>query len=140
MKNGHDSLERAHKIVEAAMDKSGLSPVLLDLTEQRSYADYLAIVSVKSERQLRAVADHVVERMAEEGVRPIGVEGRREGRWALVDFGDVVLHVFQHELRGHYDIEGLWGEDAKQVPLQIPPDLRIQSQELDADLGYSLAD
>jgi ribosome-associated protein len=121
------------------MDKKALEPVLLDLSEEDSYTDYLLIVSAKSDRQVRAIAEHVVEMLGEHGLRPLGVEGAREGRWTLVDFGDLVVHVFSHSLREFYDLEGLW-VDAKHVPLEVPAELRIQPYEsYDDDLGYSLA-
>lgn len=131
------------------MDKNGLEPVLLNLVDQNSYTDYLLVVSARSDRQVRAIIDNVVEVMAEEGARPLGVEGRREGRWGLIDFGDVVVHVFQHELRGHYNLESLW-IDAPRVPLKIPESLREAHRtsddlgerlsEQEAELGYSLRD
>ena len=62
---------------------------------------------------------------------------RREGRWALVDFGDVVVHIFYHPLREFYDVEGLWAE-APRVPLDVPPDQRIRPSDPE-ELGYSLA-
>lgn len=131
-------LKRALLIAEAAIDKGGLEPVLLDLTEQRTYTDYLMLVSARSERQVRAIMDHVLERMQEVGLRAVGVEGRREGRWGLIDLGDVVLHIFQQELRAHYNLESLW-VDAPRVPL---PTAKAQTVpgDSDEDLGYSLAD
>lgn len=130
------SLSKALCAAEAALDKKGLEPVLLDVSRLDSYTDYLLVVSALSDRQVRAIADHVTEVMAEHGHRPIGVEGKREGRWALVDFGDVVVHVFYHPQREFYDIEGIW-VDAKPVPLEVPPDQRIRPSDV-ADLGYSL--
>lgn len=143
MQSRSEGLQKALKVAEAAMDKNGLDPVLLDLVEQHSYTDYLLVVSARSDRQVRAILDHVVEVMAEEGSRPLGVEGRREGRWGLIDFGDVVVHVFQAELRGHYNLESLW-IDAPKVPLQVPASLMgVRSGALtepEDELGYSLRD
>jgi ribosome-associated protein len=135
--NTEQSLQRALLCATAALDKKGLEPTLLDLTQEDSYTDYLLIVSAQSDRQVRAIADNVIEALGETSVVPLGVEGRREGRWALVDFGDVVVHVFYHPLREFYDIEGMW-VDARKVPLQVPPDQRIRPHDLE-DYGYSLA-
>jgi ribosome-associated protein len=112
---------------QAAIDKKGIEPVLIDLTQSDSYTDYMLIVSAQADRAVRAVADGVVESMQQRGARLIGAEGLREGRWALLDFGDVVVHVFEHPLREFYDLEGMWF-DAPRIPLQIPADQRIDAQ------------
>lgn len=118
-----DSRALAHAAVEAALDKKALEPVLLDLTEQGSYTDYILLVSGRSDRHVQTVADAIVETFARDlGRRPIGSEGR-DGRWALIDFGEVVIHVFYHPVREFYDLEGLWC-DAPRVPLDVPDDAR----------------
>ena len=73
-----------------------------------SYADFLVIASGTSDRHVTAVAGLVVEGLAESRKKPIGVEGLREGQWALIDFGSVVVHVFHSFTREVYDLEGLW--------------------------------
>jgi ribosome-associated protein len=118
------SLEKAICAAQAAIDKKGLGPVLLDLREQKSYTDYLLVVSGPGPRATKAVAESVQETLAEHGYRAIGVEGVREGRWALLDYGDLVVHVFDHPLREFYDLEGMWF-DAPKVELQVPPEQRI---------------
>ncbi len=118
------SREKALCAAQAAIDKKGLGPVLLDLREQKSYTDYLLVVSGPGPRATKAVAESVQETMAEHGYRAIGVEGVREGRWALLDYGDLVVHVFDHPLREFYDLEGMWF-DAPKVELQVPPEQRI---------------
>ena len=62
-------------------------------------------------------------------LHPIGVEGKRDGQWALLDFGDLVVHVFYHPMREFYDLEGLW-IDAPRVPVDVPPDSRLQVDEM----------
>jgi ribosome-associated protein len=111
----------------AALDKKALEPVLLDVRGATSYTDFILIVSGGSDRQVQAIADGIVARAAEEGVRPLGVEGDREGHWVLVDLGDVVVHVFYHQLREFYDLEGLWS-DAPQVMLEVPPEARLSAE------------
>ena len=137
MQGNQPNLQKAHAAAEAALDKKALEPVLLDLSDEDSYTDYLLVVSARSDRQVRSIAEHVVEALTAEGYKLLGVEGLREGRWALVDFGDVVVHVFYHPLREFYDVEGLWG-DAPRIPLAVPPDQRIRPSDPE-ELGYSLA-
>ena len=132
------NLSKAHLAANAVIDKKGLEPVLLDVSGEGSYTDFLVIVSARSERQVKAIADHVVEVMSEHGFRLIGQEGRRGARWALVDFGDVVVHIFDHPLRSFYNIEGLW-PDGQTLDLQVPPEQRIRPHD-DDELGYSLSD
>ena len=118
------SLEKALCAAQAAIDKKGLGPVLLDLREGKSYTDYLLVVSGPGPRAAKAIAESVFETMSEHGYRAVGVEGVREGRWALLDYGDLVVHVFDHPLREFYDLEGMWF-DAPKVELQVPPEQRI---------------
>ena len=138
------SLEKAKCAAQAAIDKKGLEPVLLDLREQKSYTDYLLVVSGPGPRAAKAIAESVFETMAENGYRTVGSEGVREGRWALLDYGDVVVHVFDHPLREFYDLEGMWF-DAPRVELHVPPDQRIAAGALsygdvNSDGAYSAAD
>lgn len=97
---------------------------ILDLHEISSFTDYFVVCSGHSDRQVQAIADSIVIQLKEDGFAPISVEGYREGRWVVVDFGDVVIHVFLDALRDYYDIEQLW-QDARKVP--IPQELYITS-------------
>jgi ribosome-associated protein len=96
--------------VRWAGEKSAVDPALLDLRELCSYTDYLLVLGGRSTRQVRAIAEAIVDGMRSEGHRTLGTEGLTEGRWALLDFGRVVVHVFLEELREHYDLESLWDE------------------------------
>jgi len=82
----------------------------IDVRKQTDITDYLIIASGTSDRHLRALADAVMARMREEGVKPIGKEGLTVGDWVLVDLGDVVVHVMRPEVRDFYQLERLWGE------------------------------
>ena len=124
-----ESLASAKAAVTAALDKKAIEPVLIDVCGRSSYADFIVVVSGRSDRQVDAIADGVCESLSERGRRPIGREGARNGRWVLIDFGDVVVHVFYHPLREVFDIESLW-IDAPRVKLQIPAEARA-----DAALG-----
>lgn len=124
---------KALTAAQAAIDKKALEPVLVDLTEAKSYADFLLVVSSNSSRGVKAIAENVIETMAAAGYRTIGIEGVREGRWALIDFGDVVVHVFDQPLREFYDLEGMWF-DAPRIPLEVPPEQRVASRSHGYDL------
>lgn len=119
----------ALKVLDAALDKKGIEPVLLDVSGLCGYTDYLFIISGRSDRQVDAITDGVREALAKLGVRPLGVEGVGSGQWALLDFGDVVVHVFHHPVREHYDLEGLW-IDAKRVEIDVPDEARATAEDL----------
>ncbi len=80
-----------------------------------SVADYFVICSVQSERQSRAVAGHLRDVLAQAGVRPQGVEGEQTGAWVVLDYGDIVVHIFLSHLRSYYDIDGLWADAQRAV-------------------------
>ena len=105
-----DSRQAALKLASLVLDKKATDLVVMDVRNLVSYAEYVVVCSGSSERQVGAVAQAVQKQMAEAGVRCRGVEGVEGGRWVLMDFGDVVLHVFNEGARSLYDIEGLWPE------------------------------
>jgi ribosome-associated protein len=121
-----ESLATAKAAVAAALDKKAVEPVLIDVCGRASYADFIVVVSGRSDRQVDAIADGVCEALATRGRRPMGREGARNGRWVLIDFGDVVVHVFYHPLREVFDIESLW-IDAPRVKLLIPAEARADA-------------
>jgi len=110
------TLDHLFACAKAAADKRATDLVALDVRGLASFTDYFLIVSGSSDRRVQTIADAVVETMKGRGVRPLGTEGAREGRWVLVDFGDWVVHVFYEDVRGFFDLEGLWF-DAKRVEL-----------------------
>ena len=103
-------------IARLAADKKALDVVVLDVRGLASYAEYFVVMTAESEPQLNAIADHIEVEMKAQGERPIGIEGASGGRWVLIDFADVVAHVFYQDMRGFYDLEGLWA-DAPRVPV-----------------------
>jgi ribosome-associated protein len=105
-----DAESSARRAAEAAVEKKADDVVLVDLRGKATYADFLVICSGTNERQLEAVADSVEKTLRQAGQRLIGSEGGRGGRWVLLDFGDVVVHVFHQEERAYYDLEGLWSD------------------------------
>jgi ribosome-associated protein len=102
--------------VQAALDKKGERPIVLDVRGISSYADYLLLVSAESERQVAAIADAIEERLGPLGGRVLGIEQPGESGWMLVDLGDLVVHLFFRGSREAYDLEGLW-VDAPRVRL-----------------------
>jgi len=116
--------EDALAAANAAIAKLAIEPVLIDLSESHSYTDYLLVASGQGSRGVSAIAEHIEKVMTERGVRSIGKEGLREGNWALLDFGDFVVHIFDQHLREFYDLESLWF-DAPRIELVIPPEQRL---------------
>ncbi len=120
------SRELAEAAVAAALEKKGLLPTLLDLTEEASYTDYLLVVSGRSERHTQSVLEGIQRTLRDElGRTPIGVEGTRDGQWSLLDYGEVVVHVFHHPIREFYDLEGMWSQ-APRVHIDVPADSQLQ--------------
>lgn len=120
----HAGLEGALRALALALEKKALEPVLLDVRGLCSYTNYQLVVSGRSDRQVEAIAEAIVVGLKAEDIRPLGTEGKRSGQWALLDFGDFVVHVFHHPLREHYDLEGLW-VDAPRVAIEVPADARV---------------
>lgn len=103
-------LSAARIAAEAALAKKAEDVVILDVRGLTSYADYFVLATGTSDRQVMAIADSIQEEMRKAGHRELGIEGYELGEWVLLDFGDVVAHVFDEEIRRLYDIEGLWAE------------------------------
>jgi ribosome-associated protein len=102
--------ELAERIAAIASDRKALDIRILDVGGLVGYTDCFVIASGNTERQTKAIHDAVHEELKAEGVRPQRVEGEREARWILMDYGDCVLHVFTPEARAYYRLEQLWGE------------------------------
>ncbi len=88
----------------------------LDVRETATFTDYFLLCSGTSDRQVSAVAHHIEETLKDSGVRPLGIEGIREGRWVLLDYGDFVVHVFLDSVREFFKFDGLWGT-AREIPI-----------------------
>ncbi len=119
-----DGLDGALRALTLGLDKKALDPVLLDVRALCSFCNYQLVLSGRSDRQVDAIADGISAALKLEDLRPIGTEGARTGQWALLDYGDFVVHVFLHSAREHYDLEGLWS-DAPRIPIEVPPEARI---------------
>jgi ribosome-associated protein len=105
--------------VESVLDKKGEGILLLDIRDQAIFTDYFLLASADSSRQLQAIADGLLETAKKKAdIRPWGVEGEPESGWMLVDFGDVVVHLFEPEKREYYNLEDLWREAHVVVRMQ----------------------
>jgi ribosome-associated protein len=103
-------------VAKAALDKMALGVEIIDVTGKVDYADYLVLMTGQSDRHVASLAESVEESLGKAGVRAISVEGLPSGSWVLIDFVDVVVHVFLEETRSLYDLDGLW-MDARRIPL-----------------------
>lgn len=115
-----ESADLARELVELTWDLKGLNTVVLDLRGRVSYTDFLVITSGTSERQVQAIGRHVERRLRDLGYRPLSAEGMESGRWALLDYGDALLHVFNTNARQEFDLEGMWS-DAPRLDLEDKP-------------------
>jgi ribosome-associated protein len=106
----NERLTKVAAIADAALDRKGEDIVALDVRELTAYADTFVIITASSDRRARSVADSIAEAMRKGGAKPRGVEGYDEGRWVLIDLDDVIVHVFQDEVRREYDLERLWSD------------------------------
>jgi ribosome-associated protein len=102
--------EKAEFLLEAGLSKKAQNPILIKLEGLTSLTDYFLILSARSARQVRAVAEAILLDARKHRLKRYSAEGVQEGNWALLDYGDVVVHVFQPEIRDFYDLEGLWAE------------------------------
>jgi ribosome-associated protein len=105
-----DTATRVREAVLAAEDRKAADLKVLHLEKVSDFTDYFVIASGTSERQVQAIADGILERLRADGVRPLHVEGYNRGQWVLLDFGDLVVHVFEEEPRRFYALERLWGD------------------------------
>ncbi|MGI8999691.1 MAG: ribosome silencing factor [Candidatus Limnocylindria bacterium] len=110
-----DAAELAHRIVEIASDKKGNNIVMLRTAELTSMADFFVICSGRSDRQVNALSSAIVGELRDDGIRPLGIEGRQSARWVLLDYGSVIVHVFAPEEREYYGLERLWSKAAQVV-------------------------
>jgi ribosome-associated protein len=109
-----DSRKLAKLCREIALDKKAVDPVILDVRKISNVTDYFLICTGNSEPHLKAIADEISGRLQTMGVRPYGHDGYPASRWIVMDFNDVMVHVFHPDVRQHYALETLWG-DAKRV-------------------------
>jgi ribosome-associated protein len=105
-----DAKDKSLFCAQAALEKKASHIIILELKQLSAVTDYFLICSGRSDRQVQAIAQYIEERMQEKGVHPLGEEGMQQGKWVLMDYDDVVVHIFYDQVRLHYDLEGLWRE------------------------------
>jgi ribosome-associated protein len=105
-----DTRERVREAVSAADDRKAVDLKVLQLGKVTDFTEYFLICSGTNERQVQAIADAIQERLRERRVRALHVEGQNRAQWVLIDYGDLVVHVFQEEQRRYYALERLWGD------------------------------
>ena len=107
-------IERSKKkslvCVDVAIKKKAVDIVLLKIKGIVSYADYFLICGGRSDRQVQAIGQSIETELKKQGHQALGIEGMSQGRWVLLDYGDVIVHIFQESVRRFYDLEGLWIE------------------------------
>ena len=106
--------------IRAVLGKKAENVVVLDVAELTSFADVFIICSGKSNRQVNAIAEHIQTSLKKHKIKPLSVEGTKEGHWVLLDYGHVIIHVFYQAMRDFYDLDGLW-VDARRI---MTPDLK----------------
>lgn len=130
-----DGPRLAERIADAAWERKALDLKILDVRNLVSYADYFVICSGRSDRQVSAISQHITSELRDDGIRPLGVEGQSHGMWVLMDYGEVIVHIFHLAEREEYGLEQIW-KDAPRLPVDVPPDL---TTERDAEGQYTSA-
>lgn len=110
--------QKAELCASLLLQRKAENLVALNVGPLVGYTDYFLLVSGTSSRQVQAMADHLEQQMAKRKVKPLGVEGKAEGTWILLDYDEVIVHIFYGPVRQFYDLEGLW-TDAPRVELEI---------------------
>ncbi len=110
-----DTPERARLCAREVSQLKAGDLVVLDVRGLSSFADYFLICSGKSSRQVQGIADNLEANLADRGIKPLGIEGRSEGHWILMDYADVIIHIFYEPVRHFYDLESLWSDAVRVV-------------------------
>ncbi|MRG90746.1 ribosome silencing factor [Polyangium spumosum] len=132
--------ELAVQVATAGLDKKALGVEILDVRGRVDYADFLVLMTGRSDRHVGSIAQGIEEELGKKKIAPISVEGMSAATWVLLDYGDVVVHVFQEDARQLYDIEGLW-MDASRVAVPegeagARPATQVNRAQADAGEGF----
>lgn len=117
-----DSLEKVKLALKTALDKKAEEPVVIDLRGFSSLADFFLILTASSDTHARTVADEIRRRFKERGILPVSLEGYDNANWILIDFGDLIVHIFKPEFRELYNLESLWLDAPKLEAAQVLPE------------------
>jgi ribosome-associated protein len=113
-----NALDLSHNIVDILDEKQAEDILLLDITGLAPFADYFIIATATSDRQSKALVDTVVATLRDQRIKPLFIEGESRSGWQLLDYGQVIVHIFSPELRDFYRLEELWGEAKVVVRMQ----------------------
>ena len=117
--------ERAMKCAALALDKKALDVKILEIGRLSSIADYLVLASGRSDKQTQAIADSIRQGLKKFG-KALDIEGVKEGKWIVIDYGDVIVHIFQEEVRRYYNLDDLWSAAPS---LSIPEEFLWEGKE-----------
>ena len=123
----HDSWEKAVRCAQSALEKKAYDLVLLEVTEQTTVTDYFILCTGRSSLQVQSICREIEESLRRAGMRPLAVEGFNHGQWILMDFGDVVVHIFYETVREFYNLDGLW---ANAPQCTLPEPYQTQAEDL----------
>lgn len=121
-----DSRKRVLLCINASLEKKAKELVILNVKDISAFTDYFLIMSGTSDRQVRAIADTIQENLKLAGILPLGIEGEAAGQWILMDYDDVIIHIFIETIRSFYDLERLWTE----APRMLVPDETVSLKAL----------
>jgi ribosome-associated protein len=121
------AVERALKCAELAYDKKAYNICVRDISRVSSIADYMVIISGSSDKQNQAIADNIRTGLKKYG-KVNDIEGATDGKWIVMDYGDVLVHIFHDQIRKYYDLDGLWGMAPE---LELPPEIKAARKESD---------
>lgn len=119
--------ERALKCAELACDKKAYDICVRDISRVSSIADYMVIISGSSDKQNQAIADNIRTGLKKYG-KVNDIEGATDGKWIVMDYGDVLVHIFHDQIRRYYDLDGLWGMAPE---MELPPEIKASRKESD---------
>lgn len=128
------AIDLARAAAAAAEDKLATSVVAIDVSDQLGLTDVFLVVSGETERQVSAIVDAIEERLLKVGAKPIRREGEREGRWVLLDFGELVVHVQHAEEREYYALERLWRDCPT---IELPESVRLAGAQAASRAGQN---
>ena len=122
-----DGRDKALLCVKSALEKKAYDLVLMEVGRLTSLADYFLVCTGRSDTQVQAIAQGIEETLGRAGIRPLSIEGYSRGQWAVLDYGDVVVHIFYEPVREFYDLDRLW---ARAPRVQLPEPYGAQARDL----------
>ena len=122
--------------VKAALGKKALHMVAMDVHELSSVADVFIICSGRSNRQVKAIAEHISVELKKQKIKPLSIEGMSEGHWVLMDYGHIIIHIFYEPVRSFYDLESLW-IDAARIKTQSMEQLTEENETQQSYTEYN---